>query len=173
MRSADPGWNQRTIPAVQREMEMRSGSRVGLKVVSAAVAVTLTLLAGCTADPTKATGTVDGPVLTVGPAREVAAMQAILDGRVGTDPGTGCLTLGPDGSTDPPPVVWPAGTVWQAAPAAVVLPGGRVIKVGDKVSAGGGGVAPDYVESLAGPSMRQALERCSNGDGTVALVQTF
>jgi hypothetical protein len=129
-------------------------------------------LAGCTSEASpEAVGTVDGPVLTVGPAREVAVMDAILAGRITLDIASGCLGLDLGDGQDPAPIVWPNGTRWQADPARIILPDDREIRVGEGVSAGGGYVPPENVEAVAGVDVRREAERCASNGDNVAFLQ--
>ncbi|QDB78593.1 hypothetical protein FE251_03760 [Georgenia wutianyii] len=48
------------------------------------------------------------------------------------------------------PVIWPAGTSWQADPAAVVLADGQVVELGTEVRGGGGYLPYDGVKDECG-----------------------
>lgn len=111
-------------------------------------------------------GEIDGPVLRVGHRREVSVMTALIGGRLELDATTGCLEL--SGS----PAVWPPGTTWRADPPAVVTSEGRMIAVGDTISAGGGAIDPSHLDSYAGADLVPAVERCLAGGGQILLVQT-
>jgi hypothetical protein len=143
-----------------------------MKALAAVAAVaSLVLAVGCSGEGGTA-GTIDGPVLTVAPANEIAVMQAILRGRLVQDASTGCLVLN-QGPGLPPVIVWPTGTRWQAESSVVVLPDGVELKVGDDIEAGGGGVDPGYVEPLAGDEVVRELRRCGANASGVALIQSI
>jgi hypothetical protein len=89
------------------------------------------------------TGGVDGPVVF---GREIDfAMEALMVGRV--ELVEDCLVvhaLNADGKTESVTVVvWPYGTSWNEAEAAVELPNGGEVRIGDRIGAGGGGARPD------------------------------
>jgi hypothetical protein len=98
-------------------------------------------------------------------------MDALVLGTV--DIRDGCVLLVqedvPGGATAPAyPVIWPAGTTWQADPPAVVLEGGRVVELGTSVRGGGGYLMRDNIENLAGAAVADAAEECTGATGEIA-----
>lgn len=69
------------------------------------------------------------------------------------------------------PVVWPAGTSWDAEQETVVSPSGARMAVGSDVSGGGGYHAVEDVERLVGTEAAALAARCvDNAYGEIALV---
>ena len=127
-----------------------------------ALVMVLVLLAGCSAQ-----GRVEGPLLTSPrPGLSSGGEGAIVSGVVVYEEATGCLNLELGGILYP--VVWPAGTRWQAEPPAVVLKGGVRAEPGTTVEGGGGYHPVAQVTKLAGPSVATEADRCVGETGEVA-----
>ena len=115
-------------------------------------------------------GAVDGPVLTSRPQLlDTGGMAAQVEGVVTMD--GDCLVLVPRDSPEASgsPVVWPAGTRWQAEPPAVVLDDGSVVLVGEAVVGGGGYLRPADLAAGSGRAVAHAAAACVGETGEVAL----
>lgn len=113
-------------------------------------------------------GGVDGPVLTS--ERQLlnwGGSDALVEGTV-TVEGDCLLLVQSDFPDDGFPVVWPAGTRWQADPPAVVLDEGTVVAVGEAVSGGGGYLQPSSLRS-SGQAVSDAAASCAGDTGEVAV----
>jgi hypothetical protein len=64
------------------------------------------------------------------------------------------------------PVVWPAGTAWDAATESVVLATGDLIAIGEELRAGGGYYQPEALEALGdlSPAAIALLDRYATGE---------
>ncbi|PZF81684.1 hypothetical protein [Jiangella anatolica] len=114
-----------------------------------------------------ADGSVDGPVLTSGPADGDEGHDALVFGTVALD--GDCLLLENEGGRHL--VIWPHGTGWQADPPAVVLSGGDIVEIGGSVTGGGGystGVADGFPSGF-GDAVDDALSACEGLAGEVAV----
>ena len=100
-----------------------------------------------------------GPVITI-PSSDVE-MTARLGGvlRLEGD----CLYL------SDAPVLWSAGTVWDAEAQAVEAPGGQRLIVGRRVDGGGGHLSLDNVEGL-GPEVAARVAACVDDPAVGATV---
>ena len=62
------------------------------------------------------------------------------------------------------PVLWPFGTRWQPAPAAVILPDGTAIEIGEDFSGGGGYHSPETLQGFTGSdTVAELAARCAEG----------
>ena len=69
------------------------------------------------------------------------------------------------------PIVWPAGTRWDADNQAVVTSRGETMPVGDEVYGGGGYLYVGDVERIAGPQASALAAKCvDNIYGEIAVV---
>lgn len=142
-------------------------------VLAVALTFNAVLVSSCSASESDSSrGAIDGPVLSASSSREIATMDARLNGRLVLDADHGCLVLETEGA-DAQAVLWPAGTSWESESAVVVLPDGEKVPVGDFVSAGGGSAPLSRVESLAGSDVHREAQRCVGNDGMVAVLQVF
>ncbi|TNC17637.1 hypothetical protein FHE66_09340 [Georgenia sp. 311] len=67
------------------------------------------------------------------------------------------------------PVIWPAGTTWQADPAAVVLADGQVVELGTEVRGGGGYFPRDGIKESVAPAVADALDSCRGESSEIAV----
>lgn len=82
-----------------------------------------------------------------------------------------CLYLALDEVGERYPIVWPAGTTWDADHKAVLSPTGVAMPVGSDVSGGGGYLVVADVESLLGSEAAALASRClDNTYGEIAFV---
>lgn len=125
------------------------------------------LLAGCGSSGSPG---VDGPVMRYpersssqeGMAAEVRGVLE-LDGE--------CLYVALDEVGERYPVVWPAGTRWDADAQVVVPPQGESMGVGDEVYGGGGYLYVEDVERIAGSQASALAAECvDNAYGEIAVV---
>lgn len=125
--------------------------------------VALVLVAACSQ-----TGKIDGPVLTSPrpSSGDVAGMAAEVTGVLVYDEATDCLWMELEGVRYP--LIWPAGTRWQADPPAVVLTSGEKAGPGATVYGGGGYLYRDDVERSAGKAVAAAADRCTGPTGEIA-----
>ena len=69
------------------------------------------------------------------------------------------------------PIVWPAGTRWDADTQTIVTPDGESLSAGDEVYGGGGYLYVDDVDRLAGADAAALARRCvDNTYGEIAVV---
>jgi hypothetical protein len=95
-------------------------------------------------------------------------MDALIVGTLLLDVESGCLLLvGAEGVGFP--VVWPAGTSWQADPPGVILADGQLVELGMAVRGGGGFVPRDFIERKAGSEVADAAAACAGPTGEIAL----
>lgn len=82
-----------------------------------------------------------------------------------------CLYMALDEVGERYPVVWPAGTRWDAATRAVVTARGESMAIGDEVHGGGGYLYVGDVEGIAGSQAAALAARCvDNTYGEIAVV---
>lgn len=82
-----------------------------------------------------------------------------------------CLYVALDDVGERYPVVWPAGTRWDAANQAVVTVRGESMAIGDEVYGGGGYVYVDGVQRIAGSQAAALAAECvDNTHGEIAVV---
>jgi hypothetical protein len=85
----------------------------------------------------------------------------------------GCLYVALDEVGERYPVVWPAGTRWDADIQAVVTSRGETMAVGDEISGGGGYPYVEDVERIAGPQASALAAKCvDNAYGEIAVVNS-
>jgi hypothetical protein len=107
---------------------------------------------------------IDGPVLSSDHHSE-RGMLALITGRLRL--ADGCLFLGQSDS----PVIWPNGSEWNDAQSAVQLDDGRVVRLGDLVSGGGGILSATDVSKLFDADLGKAVRNCDrDGRNAGALV---
>lgn len=82
-----------------------------------------------------------------------------------------CLYVEGDDSGERYPILWPAGTTWDAENTSVIPPGGKPIPVGAKADGGGGFLNVSMIETLADSAAYQrALECVDNTYDEIAVV---
>ncbi len=82
-----------------------------------------------------------------------------------------CLYVALDEVGERYPVVWPAGTRWDADAQEVVTPQGESMGVGDEVYGGGGYLYVEDVERIAGSQASALAAECvDNAYGEIAVV---
>lgn len=82
-----------------------------------------------------------------------------------------CLYVALDETGERYPVVWPAGTRWDADTQAVVTSQGESMVVGDEIYGGGGYLHLDDVEWIAGSEASALAAKCvDNTYGEIAVV---
>ena len=120
-------------------------------------------------EPSPSVGTVDGPVL-VSPlpgTDELGGMAAEVRGTLVFDADTGCLLLELEGVRYP--LVWPAGTSWNADPPGVRLDTGEMVEPGMTVHGGGGYLQRGGIEHMAGAAVADAAADCAGPTGEIAI----
>ena len=70
------------------------------------------------------------------------------------------------------PILWPAGTRWDAANQSVVSPAGAVMHMGDKVEGRGGYFFLSDVNLLAGTAASNLAVQCLDGDQIAVMKNT-
>jgi hypothetical protein len=113
---------------------------------------------------------VDGPVMRH-PERSnsQAGMDAEVRGVLQLD--GRCLYVSLEEVGERYPIVWPAGTRWDADNQAVIAPGGQSMAIGDEVYGGGGYLYVDDIERIAGPEASALATECvDNTYGEIAVV---
>ncbi len=82
-----------------------------------------------------------------------------------------CLYVALDEVGERYPVVWPAGTRWDAASQAVVTARGESMAVGGEIYGGGGYLYVDDVERIAGSQAAALAAKCvDNAYGEIAVI---
>ena len=103
------------------------------------------------------------------PASSDDGESAEVRGRIELD--DGCLYVALDEIDERFPVVWPAGTSWDAESESVVSPSGRRMPVGSDVYGGGGYRYVDDVGRTLGGDAEALAGRCvDNPYGEIAFV---
>jgi hypothetical protein len=128
-------------------------------------------LGACGASSDSTTPSVlDGPVIRYPESSSNDdGMDAEVRGRLELD--GGCLFVVVDEIAERYPVVWPAGTSWDAKQEAVVAPSTARMPVGDEVDGGGGYLFVEDVERLIGSEAATVAERCvDNADDEIVFV---
>jgi len=142
---------------------------LGLSRRSIVIGCMVLLMLGTGCGSPASTG-VDGPVMRHlersssqdGMAAEVRGVLE-LDGE--------CLYVALDEVGERYPVVWPAGTRWDASNQAVITSRGISMAVGDEVYGSGGYLYVDDVERIAGSAASALAARCvDNTYGEIAVV---
>lgn len=113
---------------------------------------------------------VDGPLMRY-PIRSDAedGMAAEVRGVLQLE--DGCLYLSIDEIGERYPVLWPAGTNWDAERETVVLPTGDELAVGGLAYGGGGYWGVDRIADIAGPDAAALAGLCVDNDyGEIAVV---
>ena len=111
---------------------------------------------------------VDGPVVRHTSPYWDEAMLESVNGVLGLE--GDCLFLSRPEWPDRYPVVWPAGTAWDAENQAVVTPAGEMLRIGQEVNGGGGFNDGESVEYFAGAEARELVQRCLGDSDQVAIV---
>ena len=137
------------------------------------VALGLVVAIASCGEPSSSTGSsaVDGPVIRYPEAEPgVDGADAEVRGRLDLD--GDCLYVAAlDEVGERYPVVWPAGTAWDAEAQAVVGPSDERMPVGSEVHGGGGFFYLEDVERLLGAEAEALAGRCvDNTDGEIAIV---
>lgn len=141
------------------------------------VLTTLLMVVGACGDSTgsDATGATETPAL-VGPVMRYPERSASEDGNDAEVRGRleldgDCLYIALDEIGDRFPVVWPAGTSWDAEEETVIGPSTARMPVGSEVYGGGGYFGVDDVERLLGAEAEALAERCVDNEyGEIAFV---
>lgn len=132
----------------------------------------IAVLATACGDSSDATGSeaLDGPVMRYPePASSDEGAAAEVRGRLELD--DGCLYVALDEIDERFPVVWPAGTSWDAEGESVISPSGRRMPVGGEVYGGGGYRYVDDVGRTLGSEAEALARRCvDNTYGEIAFV---
>ncbi len=129
------------------------------------------MLATSCGDSSDATTTaLDGPVMRYPePASRDDREDAEVRGRLQLD--GDCLYVALDELKERYPVVWPAGTTWDADNESVISPSGSGMPVGSDVYGGGGYYYVDDVGRLLGDEAQARAARCvDNAYGEIAFV---
>lgn len=118
-------------------------------------------------------GAVDGPLMRhPEPSGTQEGLEAEVIGVLELD--AECLYLSSSEIDERYPVLWPAGTVWDAEREVVVLPTGSEIAVGENAYGGGGYLSVSAVETIAGSEAGEHAARCvDNQYGEIAVVNNF
>lgn len=113
---------------------------------------------------------VDGPVIRYAEATSGGdSSDAEVRGRLELD--GDCLYVALDEVGERYPIVWPAGTAWDAEEQAVVSPSTARMPVGSEVYGGGGYFFVEDVKRLLGAEAEALAGRCvDNTDGEIAFV---
>lgn len=113
---------------------------------------------------------VDGPVMRYPtPSSSVVGMAAEVRGVLQLE--GSCLYISLDEIAERYPVLWPAGTWWDAANQSVVPPTGAPMPIGSTVYGGGGYMHVSEIERLAGQDAAALASTCvDNQYGEVAVV---
>jgi hypothetical protein len=102
---------------------------------------------------------VDGPVMRYPSAESPSGdLDTLLQGVLELK--GNCLLLARDASADRFPVLWPAGTRWDATNQSVVSPVGEVMPVGGSVTGRGGFFYLSDVHLLAGTAASNLAASC-------------
>lgn len=126
---------------------------------------------GAPSNPSDAESTtVDGPVVRYAQrSPDQAGMAAKVGGRLQLD-GV-CLYIVGEQGRERYPVLWPAGTAWDAQNTSVISPTGEPMPVGTAVEGAGGYLSVADVERLAGREASSLAARCvANADGEIVVV---
>ena len=135
----------------------------------AAVIVVVLALAAC-GNSSDSASTVDGPLIRY-PERSSSGdgMAAEVEGRLEHE--GDCLYLQHDELDERYPVIWPAGSTWDATDPAVLSPSQVRMPVGSEVYGAGGYLYVDDVERLIGSAAATLAAQCvDNAYGEIAFV---
>jgi hypothetical protein len=138
--------------------------------VALAFVVTLATACGDSSGDTS-TGVLDGPVMRYPEsASNNEGEDAEVRGRLELD-ADDCLYVALDDAGERYPVVWPAGTTWDAESESVISPSGARMPVGSEVYGGGGYHYVDDVGRSLGADAEERAARCvDNTYGEIAFV---
>ncbi|HWS59017.1 MAG TPA: hypothetical protein VN257_10790 [Actinotalea sp.] len=130
----------------------------------------LVLVVGACAGTHEAQPPLDGPVMRYPEAPSGGGgLDAEIRGRLVLE--GDCLYLTVDELGERYPIVWPAGTTWDAEHTAVVSPTGAQMAVGRDVDGAGGYLGVADVERSLGPEAAALAARClDNTYGEIAFV---
>jgi len=95
-------------------------------------------------------------------------LATLLQGVLEVD--SGCLYLVEDAINQRFPILWPAGTHWDATTQTVVSPAGAVMKMGAAVQGRGGYFFLSDVNHLAGAAAWNMAAKCVESVGQIAVV---
>ena len=111
----------------------------------------------------------DGPVMRYPTSTSEGSDDAEVRGRL--ELAGDCLYIALDEVDERYPVVWPAGTTWDAEDQAVISPSGTEMAVGSQVYGGGGYAKVGDVERSLGAEAEALVTSCAdNKYGEVAFV---
>jgi len=109
---------------------------------------------------------IDGPVMRYQDASSTSgALATLLDGVLQIE--GDCRYLVQDSRAQKFPVVWPAGTRWDAPNQSVISPAGVVMAMGSRVEGRGGYFFLSDVNLLAGPAASNFAVHCLDSDQIV------
>ena len=119
-----------------------------------------------TADDLKA---IDGPVMRYPTTASTSGgLTTLLQGVLEVE--GECLYLVQDAISQRFPIVWPAGTHWDAPTRSVVSPAGAVMPLGAAVEGRGGYFYLSDVNHLAGAAAWNLASKCVESIGQIAVV---
>ena len=152
---------------VSATLNSKRGHRVARWPAVIGCMLSVMVIAGC--DSSGSPG-VDGPVMRYPePSSSQEGMTAEVRGVLELD--GECLYVALDEVGERYPIVWPAGTRWDADNQAVVTSRGETMPVGDEVYGGGGYLYVGDVERIAGPQASALAAKCvDNTYGEIAVV---
>ncbi len=115
----------------------------------------------------------DGPVVRHREPEGTGGHDAAMGGRLVLE--GDCLYLGPlEGQGERFPVVWPAGTSWDAESRSVILASGDYVAAGESVSGGGGAGELSSVGAVAGEEAEALVESCvDNTYGEITIFNNY
>lgn len=111
----------------------------------------------------------DGPVMRYPePSSASGGLTTLLQGVLQVE--GDCLYLVQDAIGQRFPILWPAGTRWDAPNQSVVSPDGVVMRVGGSVEGRGGYFFLSDVNHLAGAAAWNLASRCLDSTGEIAVI---
>jgi hypothetical protein len=129
-----------------------------------ALALQLGLVTACSGEGSP----IDGPVIRE-PSGSTDTMSAEIHGRLELD--GDCLYLYGDDGEERSPIVWSAGTTWDAERSEVVAKDGTRIAVGQEFAGGGGFLRVEHVRRDIGDDAGDHAAACvDNPDSGIAVV---
>src|SRR4051794_2876313 len=114
---------------------------------------------------------IDGPVIRYQDASSASGgLSTLLSGVLQLE--GNCLYLVQASLDQRFPILWPAGTRWDAANQSVISPAGEAIGMGDSVEARGGYFFLSDIHLLAGTAASNVAAQCLDGDQIAVLKNT-
>lgn len=114
-----------------------------------------------TADAAFPDGTIEGPVMRHLPPFDAASDADEIHGTLILE-GECLLLMSPQGSRFP--IVWPAGTMWDAEGQAVVLHSGEQVVIGSDIEGTGGYADTEQLVEWLGDEVAARADSCVGGD---------